>query len=287
MEIKDTFSRSLSSALHKNNNPREPTPVPVRSQPEDRFPIRWNAKLEAEAKNIGESAQGYKLMHIIQAQYSNKIYKSLMMVGIISGPTVGFIIGINTVIGESLILSLIAMIISFLSGIVIAIVKFGKYNEVSSANKKAAARYTSIESNVRRQLNLYRVDRKPSTVYLDWLETKYEEIFTSAPLLPAKTYDEYSPIAKEAGLNVPTRYAKKIDVNTTYEEEKIKEIIGNSDIYVTKDSDITQLSPKDVAIDMTPEKMMRTNSMSQFADFNYGSNKMLEYEMARMTGFRE
>ena len=43
---------------------------------------------------------------------------------------------------------IIELVLGFLSGIVVASIKFGRYDEVSNANKTAAARYTSIESNV-------------------------------------------------------------------------------------------------------------------------------------------
>ena len=51
------------------------------------------------------------------------------------------------------------IILGFLSGVIVAILKYGKYDEVSTANKSAAAKYASLEANVRRQLSLYRSDR--------------------------------------------------------------------------------------------------------------------------------
>ena len=133
--------------------------------------VEWNDKLEMAAKDIGETSKSYKLMHIQEAQLADKTYNRLMIIGIIMGPLSGITSGIGATIntGTEPIIPIIAAIFGFISGIIVAIIKFGKYDEASNANKQAAARYTSIESNVRRQLGLYRSDRVPAIPYMEWL----------------------------------------------------------------------------------------------------------------------
>jgi len=266
------------------------------SRPQTRRDIEWNEKLEIAAKDIGEASKGYKLMHIRQAQKSIKTYNNLMIAGVMMGPMAGVASGIGAAInsGTDPTIPIIAVVLGFLSGIVVTIMKFGKYDENSNANKQAAARYTSIESNVRRQLGLYRVDRVPATPYMEWLETKYEELFSSAPLLPASMYDKYSNFAKDVGLSVPTRYEPVITINTDYETTKVREIIDTTDIEVNSFGesiiheeleDIEKGSKKANKQKNIKKTIKRTGTMSQFPDLNKCSDQMLNYEMKRMMGF--
>ena len=248
--------------------------------------VNWNDKLELAVKDIGDSCKNYKLLHIYEAQYSNKIYNILMLIGIIIGPLSGLSSGIGTIMNDKYeilnsIIPIINTILGFFSGIVIAIVKFGKYDESSNANKQAAARYTSIESNVRRQLGLYRNDRVSALLYMEWLETKYEELFLSAPLIPFSSYNRF----KKLGINIPEQYDSDITINTEYENIKIKEIINSSDIKINIDKEDYIPKMNIIEVKKDKKKIKRTNTMSQFPQLNQYSDKMLEYEMKRMIGF--
>ena len=150
--------------------------------------IVWNDKLESVAKDIGEDATGNKLMHIWEAQNNITKYNRLMMLGICIGPIGGLLSTIGAALNPDRdpTIPIISAIFGFLSGIFVAIIKFGKYDEKSNGHKQAVARYTSVESNVRRQLSLYRMDRIPASTYMEWLERKFEDIFLAAPLLPPK-----------------------------------------------------------------------------------------------------
>lgn len=254
--------------------------------------VNWNDKLELAVKDIGDSCKNYKLLHIYEAQRSNKIYNILMLIGIVIGPLSGLSSGIGTIMNDKYeilnsIIPIINTILGFFSGIVIAIVKFGKYDESSNANKQAAARYTSIESNVRRQLGLYRNDRLSALLYMEWLETKYEELFLSAPLIPFSSYKRF----KKLGINIPEQYDSDITINTEYENIKIEEIINSSDIKINIDKEgyIPKMNIENIkyveGCKKDKKKIKRTNTMSKFPQLNQYSDKMLEYEMKRMIGF--
>ena len=62
--------------------------------------VNWNDKLELAVKDIGDSCKNYKLLHIYEAQYSNKIYNILMLIGIIIGPLSGLSSGIGTIMND-------------------------------------------------------------------------------------------------------------------------------------------------------------------------------------------
>jgi len=256
--------------------------------------VEWNDKLENAAKDIGDSAKGYKIMHINQAQKLSLKYNILMITGIILGPLSGVVSTIDTVSeADSQIPGIIISILGFLSGITITILKFGKYEESSNSNKQAAARYTSIESSVRRQLSLYRKDRVDAIPYMNWLETKFSELFLSAPLLSENTYRHYKNIATENGWPIPQNYDNTIIINSDYEDNKIREIGEVSHIKInTKEEDSENNNQmKNLNIDIKPNKgtgvtIDRTNNLSNFPELNQYSDKMLQYELDRMMGFK-
>jgi hypothetical protein len=256
----------------------------------------WNSRLEEAALDIGHAAQGYKHMHIIEAQKANKRHTWLMGTGIIMGPLASVLssvgLALNLEADPGIAISVIVM--GFLSGIVVAAVKFGKYDEVSSANKSAAARYTSIEANVRRQLGLYRKDRIPAIAYMDWLETKYEELLLSAPLISARTHTRYVKQAQRQGLPTPDHYDRNISINTS----RTRDTIDSSHIQVkvtqeeqddTDNEDIGILQDKVKRTTKKPPSRMivrRASAMATIPQLNQCSDKMLQYEMQRLMGMR-
>lgn len=270
-------------------------------EPEINHICNWNDRLEQAAKDIGDKSKSYKIIHLSQAQITSTTYNYLMILGITLGPLSGIISGIGTVIDQEAgpIVPIISMLFGFLSGIVVSIMKFGKYDEVSNANKQAAARYTGIESNVRRQLSLYRKDRVDAIEYMKWLENKYEELFLSAPLLPAEVYDKHASLAKQLGWEVPKKYEQTLTINKDYETSKIREVMNNQDIEIRvskdKEEDKETGNTKDVDLsisengDSNSDKastILRTRKMANFPELNEYSDKALEYELKRMMGFK-
>ncbi len=268
--------------------------------------VRWNSCLEEAAKDIGESSKSYKLMHIQEAQQVTTIYNSLMIAGIVTGPLAGIVTSVGTAIsieGNTMVAcNIISIILGFISGIIVSVIKFGRYEEMGNANKQAAARYTSIESNVRRQLSLFRADRVAASPYMEWLEAKYDELFMSAPLLPASAYDKFSNRAEELGLKIPNRYDSVIEINHEYEDARMGEVADQTTISINENpgddvgaaSSKTAISAKwqtaitDVMLSRTmkgEKKVKRTETMSQFPELNECSDQMLRYEMKRMMGF--
>ena len=269
-------------------------------EPEINHTGNWNDRLEQVAKDIGEKSKSYKIMHLSQAQKTNYTYNQLMILGITLGPLSGIISGIGTLIPDiDPISPILAILFGFLSGIIVSIIKFGKYDEVSNANKQAAARYTGIESNVRRQLSLYRKDRVHAIEYMKWLENKYEEMFFSAPLLPAEIYDKHALLAKELGWEVPKKYEQTITINKDYETTKIREVMNKQDIeihVIEEDNEANETEAnKDIHLSVSENEddnsdkaitILRTRKMANFPELNEYSDKALEYELKRMMGFK-
>jgi len=251
--------------------------------------LSWNHSIEEVVKHIGESSKAYKIMHIKEAQKANEIYNYLMLSGIVLGPMAGIVsaIGSSLNISSYPSITISQIILGFLSGIFIAILKFGKYDEISSSNKSAAAKYSSLEANVRRQLSLYRSDRITAKDYIEWLETKYEEIVTSAPLLSNNVFEQYTKLAKENNWIVPDQYNEVIDINQEYEDEKAIELFDKSRIItIEEDLESDNMKKSKNLKNGNVVQIFRTNTMAKIPEINSCSDQMLNYEMKRMMGTR-
>ena len=194
----------------------------------------WNDKLEAAAKEIGEMSLSYKLMHMEMARRSHIRYNILMYIGIIFAPLSGIISQLNSPFSscENPYVSFVALGISFISGIVVAVIKFSRYDEIEYANKLASSKYTSLESNVRRQLALYRDNRIDASEYMEWLSNSFDELFLSSPILPHHLFSKYHELAIKNGHNPPNKYGSTININEEYEQTIIRNIFDNGNIVV-------------------------------------------------------
>ena len=119
-----------------------------------------------------------------------------MLTAIIITPLSGVVTALGTILSTELselcIYSITSTILSFLSGILITVIKFNKYDEISYSHKIAYSRYTSLEENIKRQLMLYREDRIKADEYLNWLSKSFDELFESSPNFESKTLKKYS-----------------------------------------------------------------------------------------------
>ena len=93
----------------------------------------WNVKIETVAKRIGEQSRLFKIMHLKVAQKYYRQYFALMITGIVLGPIAGVLSGVGAILDPDRdpTIPLLASCFSFISGIVVAIIKFGKYDEAS------------------------------------------------------------------------------------------------------------------------------------------------------------
>ena len=201
--------------------------------------VRWDEDIENNVKELGEKAKGYKIMHIQEARRISRQYKWLMYSGIFLGPIAGLLSGIGAIINPSdgpVEWPIAATCAGFISGIVVAVTKFGKFEEKSSHHKLAASKYTSLESNVRRQLVLCRTERVNAVKYLEWIGNSFDDLFLASPLIARSIYTEYVKVAKENGLTVPDEYQLTINVNERYQLQKFNEMKDSSVININENA---------------------------------------------------
>ena len=234
--------------------------------------MSWNDDSEDFIKQITDNIKSYKFMHLQQAQQSYSFYRKLTMGGIIIGPMASILSSINQVLNpnQNPIIPIIEILLGFLSGIIVAIIKFGKYDEAMNSNQTVVAKYSSLEANISRQMCLYRENRVPSTNYLEWVETKYGDILNSAPIITKNTYNSFVKNATKNGYTVPNRYDSIITIN----KESLPEIIIQPSTEPTIDNNTTNNDNK-----LTTK---RNTTMIKLPEINQYSDKMLQYEMKRM-----
>jgi hypothetical protein len=249
--------------------------------------VSWSESIEKNVLNIGEKSKGYKIMHIKTAREISWKYDFLMYSGIILGPMSGLLSGIGATLNPDAptTFPIISACVAFISGIVVAITKYGQFEEKSSHHKLAASKYTSLESNIRRQLSLCRSDRINAGEYLEWIGNSFDELFLASPLVATKIYEDYVKLARENGFTVPDEYGMTININEDYQNTKISEMKDYSAININKT--IIKDSPKnETDVLKGTKKIKRTKSMSHFPELNKFSDGRMEYEMKRMMGIK-
>ena len=256
--------------------------------------VEWNKEIELNIKIIGEKAKGYKIMHIQESRRIGKLYSWLMYIGIILGPLSGILSGISTfnlsepdtnistdtnvstdiqqirnispiLLPDPFILPIISSCIAFLSGIIIAVSKYGKFEERSAIHKSTAFKYASLESNIRLELSLPRKNRGKPVEYSIWVGKKFDELFSTSPLVSSRIYKNYVKTAIKNNCPFPDEY--KITVNM---DEKTEEILNSPNIIVKTDNE-----------DLTKEiDLSKNETLNLFPD-----DGIMEYELQRINRF--
>jgi hypothetical protein len=258
--------------------------------------VEWNKEIETNIKIIGEKAKGYKIMHIQESRRIGKLYSWLMYIGIILGPLSGILSGISTsnlseidtnpdtnitttnpiILKEyPFVLPIISSCIAFLSGIIIAVTKYGKFEERSAIHKSTAFKYTSLESNIRLELSLPRKNRAKPVEYSIWVGKKFDELFSSSLLVSSKIYTNYVKSAIKNGCPFPDEYKINVNIDEKYEQETIKEVLNCTNITVQPENENTELT----------KEMDLHGNQSFFSEINSFKDGIMEYELQRINRF--
>jgi hypothetical protein len=274
--------------------------------------VNWNKQIETNIRIIGEKAKGYKIMHIHESRRIGKIYSWLMYAGIILGPLSGILSSISTSSVPnsdtsdtntdtakmdtntniqllspypSYILPIISSCIAFLSGIIVAVTKYGKFEERSSIHKSSAFKYTSLESNIRLELSLPRKNRAKPVEYSIWVGKKFDELFSTSPLVSSKIYTNYVKTANKNGCPFPDEYKISVNIYENCDKDNIEEIqeVLNCTNITVKDEEIEKES--NVEVKEKPD-LKRNLTLTYFPELSSCKDGVMEYEFQRMMGFK-
>uniref|UniRef100_A0A6C0EJZ2 VP11 n=1 Tax=viral metagenome TaxID=1070528 RepID=A0A6C0EJZ2_9ZZZZ len=266
---------------------------------ERRFPTVtsvWSENIEKVIKTIGESCEGYKWMNIFAAKKASTRHNILMYALIFIGPISGVLSTVLSVNQEdgSATLQILVIIFSFLSGVISAIIKFSKYEQKTTSYKSIAAKYASLEGNVRRQLSLYRSERVNAGDYLDWVSTSFDDLFSSTPLIPEDIYKKWVEFAKTNGLEIPKRLGQTIQIA---DEEHITHLSNVGEIGVNtgsaRDRAMTAPNPATDTFEVvvqgsgTIQKNKRKRSImyNSTAELNRYTDSAMQYELRRLYNY--
>lgn len=252
----------------------------------------WNCANEDVIKRMGESCQGYKLMHFYSTKFYSLLYTTLMYINLIVIPIIGTISTIDSILNlSSRQFSIIIAILSYITTILTAIIKFGKFNEKYESHKVAASKYASIETNIRNQLGLFRKDRVEGKDYLSWITKSADDLIQASPFIQNFIYKKYYNISKNYNLTFPDRYNKFVITNKGEPKQFTENIFCDDDIKINIDEEEIDSKP----IDSKPidndfkskvEINPRRNSIyTPIPDFNRYSESQMKYEMKRFMGF--
>jgi hypothetical protein len=213
---------------------------------------KWNKKIEKIVIDIGNKSIKYKNLHMKIADDANKTNTVLMTTIIVISPISGTLGALGATMEQyNWAYSITSSLISFISSILVSIVKFSKYEKINTSHRTASTRYNSLENNVKRQLSLSRKDRIPANQYLDWLTTTFDDLYLSSPLL----------------------YELKDVVDI--EEEMIKE-----------DEEIEDDSDEDINVEYRNIKKhkndnKKTDLFTEFQDLHKYDDRLMNYQLKR------
>ena len=198
-------------------------------------------------------------MCITAANRDSVRYESLMYTLLALSPIAGTISAISVANPEySSPLQVVVTIFTMITGIFTAVLKFSKFDQRSTAHKTIAAKYASLENNIRRQLSLNRNERVNAGKYLEWISTSYDELFSSTPLMPDDIYQKWVNTAEKNSMPVPKEPGKVV-------------VEG-------------QPSGHSIEIEIVRNKERKNELYDAVAEINrYGDGKM-KYEMERLKG---
>lgn len=171
----------------------------------------WNSQIESVVKEIGENCQGYRVMNLKAASKSSSYYNIITLCMMILGPLSG-IMSTILLVQEFQALQILVTAASYIVGVCTAYVKFRRYEQRAVSHKAIAARYASLEGNIRRQLALPRQDRANAGEYLEWVSLSFEDTFNATPMLEEQIYAEWVQFAKSKNMSIPKELGKTVVV---------------------------------------------------------------------------
>ncbi|MHA2036963.1 MAG: SLATT domain-containing protein [Promethearchaeota archaeon] len=223
-------------------------------------------------------------MHRMVASYNTTLYNVLTFCSILIGSVTSSLSMLQTLLypEQDVVLPIIITCTGVLTSVISAFIKFSQYEEVTTANKQAYVKYSNLENNIRRQLAIYRSDRIEPVKYFEWLETKFDDIVKSAPLLPDSAYENYNLLAIDKNLPIPNQYGCTITINKDVHEDNSDEIIINYSESITDDSNIESDDSENKKVKLGDDDDSDNYEVNRVKDGSAVVDNMLTYEMSRL-----
>ena len=193
----------------------EPT-LPDSLHAQDVSATTWTRTLEEYVSNIGEEAQGFRILHLENAQ-SYSFYCSVQMYAncaLAAASGLAGTLGMLLNPGPSILFPVISATIVFLLALTGPLFSQQKYDQLELTHRQAAAKFASLEGNVRRCMALPAQHRVPPGPYTSYIDSALKVNTESAPPLSAVSLARYNRI-------VSTRKNTK-DMGLPLDPKKVK-----------------------------------------------------------------
>lgn len=192
----------------------------------------WSDENEKILKEIGESCNIYKLMHLEASKKAGRKYSINMYVSAVLTAIAGLLSSINTRDCEGTdVFSIIIAVISFIVGTLILVIKRTNWEEKKNSHKNFSNDYAKIGSIAVLQLSSTRKNRANVMRVLNWVFSEYERLSHTIADISGDIQEKWEKIAKEKGLTIFTelspikiRIEEVNDAKENVEEENKEEI---------------------------------------------------------------
>lgn len=237
----------------------------------------WNQKIEETIRKIGESARGYKIMHMYASAQNLFIHNTLMYTTMGMGGLSAILSSVDFY-ANHIVLKILVICITIIASSIVAIVKVSRFDQKSETNKTAAAKYTSLEGNIWRQLSLEPADRVGAREYVDWISKSFDDLFEASPLLDIEIYRKYIKYAKKNNLAIPEEYTPLVDLKKVFTEKDLQGFASEED---TKIEVITR-EPEVKEQPTASELVHRSATGGVFPELKKFCDGKMAYEMKRL-----
>lgn len=149
----------------------------------------WNSKIEKSLEEIMTELNYYSSTHLKIANKNMKRYNYLMNLGLVLGPLVGLLSSINLIIEDQDIIPVLMIVVPFLNGIIVSMIKFSNYEQKSNEHKLAHSRFSNLFHLIKRQLSLNREHRDDSNSFFNKIVDSYTTLIEASPLVKEKDSD--------------------------------------------------------------------------------------------------
>jgi hypothetical protein len=164
--------------------------------------IEWTHEIITALRNISDKSEEHKLEHIKRSNSRKKIYNYLTMAGIVTGPLISIVAG-SSLYFDSEYIDITISGLGLLSGVIVSIIKFGHHADETKSHKDAASGYAALQSSITNHLLVSDNERLSARTYLEWTQTRYDELFRKSPLLPYTNYKNNVCLSDDDVLNTP------------------------------------------------------------------------------------
>ena len=156
-------------------------------------------------------------MHVQSASHYEFWYNFIVVLGIFLGPLASMITTIGTAVNSRPvnIFDILSSIISFVSGVAVGILKFGKYDQVSTNHRNAAVQYSALERTIRRYKWVPTETRDPFHEFSKFIGDSLDALLKQSPAVPSQVISRYISMAKKLNIAIPSEI--NIDYENTFQ----------------------------------------------------------------------